>query len=95
MQTDFEYATCIVIFINGIIRYFIKLEDKAKSLQSNILLAFLDKSDSNFILKLNVNSNTVVMRFQIYLSTHNIIYYKYKTIVTGQYRFEFSYSMNK
>lgn len=95
MQADFEYAACIVVFINHVIKCSIKLEDEAKALQPNILSAFFDELNLSFILKLDLNSNAMTMRFQMLLLIHNIIYYKYRTTRIGQYRFDFLCLINK
>lgn len=78
-----DYATCIVEFIDYIIRCSIIPEDEADAPQPNALLASLDDSNSSFILKLDVNSNVVAKKCQMHLSTHNAICYKYGAIVTG------------
>lgn len=94
-QADFEYATCIIVFINHIIRCSIKPKDEVKVLQSDALSAFLDKLDSSFTLKLDIDSNTVAMRFQMYLSPYNATCYKYRAAAIGQCRFDFLCLMNK
>lgn len=76
LETYFEYTTYIIQYINYIIRYFIILKDKADISQFNTPLAFLNESNLNFILKLNMNSNTIVRKYQIYLPTYNATCYK-------------------
>lgn len=63
LQADSEYATCVVVFINHIIKCSIKSEDKAKALQPNIPSASLDELDSSFAQKLDINSNVIGMKF--------------------------------
>ncbi len=89
LQADSEYAACIVEFIDCIIRCSIILEDEAHVPQSDALSAYHDDSDSSFVLKLDVDSNVVVRKYQIHLSTHNAICYKYDAAATDQYRFDF------
>ena len=57
-------------------------------LQTDTLSAFLDKSDSNFVLKLDDNLNVVAMRFQMHSSTYNTTYYKYGAAAIGKCRFD-------
>lgn len=83
MQTDSKYVACIIVFINPIIRYFINLKDKAKTLQFDVPSAFLDELDSSFAPKLDVDSNAVAIKFQMHLSIYNAIYYKYGAAITG------------
>ena len=57
--------------------------------------AFFNKLGLSFALKLDVNSNIIDMRYQMYLSTHNAICYKYGAAVTRQCRFDFFCSKNE
>lgn len=60
---DSKFTACINVFINYIIKYFIKSENKAKTLQFDAPLAFFEKLNSSLALKLDVNSNMVVIKF--------------------------------
>ena len=95
LQLDSEYTACIIVSINRMIRCSIKPEDEAKAPQPNAPSAFFDESDSSFVLKLDVNSNTMAKRFQMHLSTHNATCYKYRAAATGQYRFDFPCLINE
>lgn len=50
--------------------------------------------NSSFILKLDINLNIIVRKYQIYLLTHNTIYYKYDNTIISQYKFNFSCLIN-
>lgn len=95
LEADYEYAVYVVVFINCIIKCSIKPKDEANAPQPDTLSAFLDKSDSSFALKLDVDSNAVTMKFQIHLSTHKATCYKYSIAVTSWCRFDFLCSINK
>ncbi len=94
LHTDSKYAVCVVEFIDYIIRCSIIPEDEAHTLQLDAPLASLNESDLSFILKLDINSNAVARKCQIYLSTHNATCYKYGTATTSQCRFNFSCPTN-
>ncbi len=64
-------------------------EDEAYAPQSDAPSASFDNSDSSFVLKLDVDSNIIAKKCQIYLSTHNATCYKYSAATTGQCRFDF------
>lgn len=72
LQADSEYASRVVVFINHIIRCFIKPEDEAKTPQPNAPSASHNESDSSFALKLDANSNVMAKKFQMHSSTHNV-----------------------
>ncbi len=91
---DSEYATCVVEFIDCIIRYSIILEDEAHAPQSHAPLPSLNDSDLRFVLKLDVHSNAVARKYSIHLSIYNATCYKYGVVALGQYRFDFLYPMN-
>ncbi len=83
MQLDSKHAPCIVNFINCIIRYSIIPESKIQAPQSNALLAILEESDLSFVLKLYVDLNPMVKRYQMHLSIYNASCYKYKAVAIG------------
>lgn len=70
MQTYFKYAIFIIEFINCISRYSIIPKKEVHISQSDILLAFFGELNSNFELKLDINSNTIARNCQIHLSTY-------------------------
>ena len=89
MQADFKYTIDIVEFINCNSRYSIIPQVGVRISQSDALLASCNKLNSNFVFKLDINSNIISKSCQIYLWTYKTTYYKYGTSVTGQYRFNF------
>ncbi len=89
LQADSEYVVCVVEIIDCIIKCSIIPEDEAYAPQSDAPSTSLNDSNSSFVLKLDVNSNAVVRKCQMHLSTHNAICYKYGAIATGQCRFDF------
>lgn len=95
LQTDSEYAARVVEFVNCIIRYSIVLEDKTRVPKFEAPSASLDEWDSSFALKLDVDSNAMAMRYQMYSSIHNATCYKYGAAATGQCRFDFPCPKNE
>lgn len=95
LQVDFENTACIVEFIDYIIRYFIITKDEANISESDTLSIFFVELDSSLVLKLDINSNSVVKKCQMHLSTYNTIWYKYNTIIIDQYRIDFLHPINR
>ena len=89
MQTDSKYIACIVESVDCIIRCFIIPKDKQYASQFNAPSAFFNNSDSSLVLKLDVNSNAIVKKCQMHLSTHNVTCYKYGAAAIRQCRFDF------
>ncbi len=89
LQADSEYTAHVVEFLDRIIKCSIIPEDEAHAPQSDAPSAFLDDSNSSFVLKLDVDTNVVVRKCQMHLSTHNATCYQYSAAATGQCRFDF------
>ncbi len=104
LQSDPQYATDILQFIDTIISY--SLADKSlsenieqevpaadvlspKYINHKAPLASLDKTDTEFALGLYRDSNAIPSKTQVYFSLHNATCFKYRAATNGKYRFDF------
>ncbi len=108
LQSDPQYATDILQFIDTIISYSLADKLSSENIEQKIPAAdvlspeyigyeapsaSLDKTDTEFALALYKDSNAVASKTQVHSSSHmNATYFKYGAAVSRKYRFDFPHS---
>lgn len=89
LQSDPEYAACMVRFIDKIIRCSIDSEQNSEAPKNEGPSASSKETDREFDIKLHNDSNVVAAKIQMHLSSHNTTCFKYGAAATGKCRFDF------
>ncbi len=102
LQSDPQYATDMLQFINIIISCFLADKSLSENIEQEVLAvdvlspigheapsASLDETDAEFALALYRDSNAVASKTQVHSSSHNATCFKYGAAVSGKCRFDF------